>query len=334
MADRFTVERSTRAGRIGAVLALVVIAALIAMPWWGGRGAMRTLIEFFYYLALAQMWNLLAGYGGLVSVGQQAYLGLGGYALLVLSVNLAINPFIAVLLAGVVAALFAVPTAALVFRLQGAYFAIGTWVVAEVYRLAIANTTWLGGGSGTSLTAAVKGIPVATREALTFWLALAIGVGSIGLVYGLLRSRFGLALTALRDSEPASESLGVRTLRVKLWVYIVAALGTGMTGALIYLTKLRISPDAAFAVDWTAFMIFIVIIGGIGTIEGPLIGTLLFFLLRELLSDLGSWYMIILGTIAVLVMLLARQGLWGWVAERFDLHLFAVQRRLADISTR
>ena len=186
----------------------------------------------------------------------------------------------------------------------------------------------MGGGSGTSLTAAVKGVPRWYRDSITLWIAVALGIGSALLVYLLLRSRFGLALTALRDSETASESLGVKTLRVKLGVYIASAFGTGMIGALIYLTKLRVSPDAAFSVDWTAFMIFIVIIGGIGTIEGPIIGTLLFFLLRELLSDLGAWYMIILGSLAVAVMLFARDGLWGLVARRFDLYLFPVQRRV------
>ena len=324
----FTVERSTIASRIGAALAIVALVILISMPWWAGRAEIRTTIELLYFLALAQMWNLLAGYGGLVSVGQQAYVGLGGYALLVLALQLGVNPFIAIALAGVMTALCAIPTAALVFRLQGAYFAIGTWVVAEVYRLLIANSTWLGGGSGASLTAAVKGIAHWYRDSITFWIAVVLGVGSIVFVYVLLRSRFGLALTALRDSEMASASLGVHTIRVKLGVYIASACGTGMIGALIYLTKLRISPDAAFSVDWTAFMIFIVIIGGIGTIEGPIIGTLLFFLLRELLSDLGAWYMIILGCLAVLVMLFARNGLWGIIAQRFDLYLFPVQRRV------
>jgi branched-chain amino acid transport system permease protein len=100
-------------------------------------------------------------------------------------------------------------------------------------------------------------------------------------------------------------------------------------GALIFLQKLRISPDAAFSVnDWTAFVIFIVVIGGLGTIEGPIIGTLIFFALRELLADLGSWYLMILGLVAVAVMLRARQGVWGLLAQRFDLHLFPVQRRV------
>jgi branched-chain amino acid transport system permease protein len=116
--------------------------------------------------------------------------------------------------------------------------------------------------------------------------------------------------------------------RIKLQVYIASAIGTGIIGALIFLTKLRVSPDAAFSVEWSALIIFIVVIGGVGTIEGPLIGTILYFLLRNFLADYGSWYMILLGAIAVVTMLYMRKGLWGWAAEKFDIQLFPVQRRL------
>ena len=110
---------------------------------------------------------------------------------------------------------------------------------------------------------------------------------------------------------------------------IAAAAVTGVIGALIYLQNLRISPDAAFnVIDWTAYVIFIVVIGGIGRIEGPIVGTAVFFVLREFLSELGTWYLIILGAVAILVMLRARQGLWGLVADRWGLHIFPVQRRL------
>ena len=149
------------------------------------------------------------------------------------------------------------------------------------------------------------------------------------MTYGILRSRQGLALTAIRDSEIASESLGIRIWWTKFAVYVATAGATSMVGALIFLQKLRISPDAAFSVnDWTAFVIFITVIGGIGTIEGPIVGTVLFFLLRETLADLGSVYLMILGAIAILVMLKAPRGIWGLVADRFGISLFPVQRRV------
>ena len=321
------VERTTRASRAGLAAGAIALLALGSLPAWGDPSTMRILVEFIALLVLAQMWNLLAGYAGLVSIGQQVYVGLGGYALIVLADDLGVNPFLAVPLAGVIAAAFALPTAALVFRFHGGYFAVGTWAIGEVYRLLIANTPALGRGSGRTLKAV---FPLAreTREVTTYLLALAIGVAALVAVYAFLRSRYGLGLMAIRDSEPGSETLGVDVFRTKLVVYVGVAFGTGVTGALIYLNLLRISPDAAFSINWTAYTIFIVVIGGLGSLEGPLIGTALFFVVRELLSDYGAWYMILLGALAVGVMLAYPQGLWGIVAERWDLRFFPVGRRV------
>lgn len=309
---------------MAAALALVVLASL---PAWGDPSTMRILVEFIALLVLAQMWNLLAGYAGLVSIGQQVYVGLGGYALIVLADDLGVDPFLAVPLAGAIAAAFALPTAALAFRFRGGYFAVGTWAIAEVYRLLVASTPVLGRGSGRTLKAV---FPLAreTREVTTYLLALTIGVAALVAVYAFLRSRYGLGLMAIRDSEPGSETLGVDVFRTKLAVYVGVAFGTGVTGALVYLNLLRISPDAAFSVNWTACSIFIVVIGGLGSLEGPLVGTALFFLVRELLSDYGAWYMILLGALAVGAMLAYPSGLWGLVADRWELRFFPVQRRV------
>ena len=331
----YQVHRSTRASKIAMSLALVLVLLLAAAPWWAGRGDMRMLVEIFTYVGLAQMWSLLAGYGGLVSIGQQAFVGLGGYVLFALAIFAGVHPVAGLFLAGAVAALVAIPTALVAFRLQGAYFAIGTWVIAEVFRLGFAQVSALGGGSGLSLPATIvrdMAANVAAREALVYWLALGLALGSIAMVYLLLRSRWGLAMTAIRDSEDASESLGVETWRTKLVVYIATAGMTGLIGALIFLQKLRISPDAAFSVnDWTALVIFIVVIGGIGSIEGPIIGVVVFFLLRELAADWGAWYMILLGGIAVVTMLIAPRGIWGLISERYDLQLFPVRRQLVVV---
>jgi len=321
------VERTTPASRAGVVGAAIVVAGLVALPWLGDAGLMRAIVEFIALLVLAQMWNLLAGYAGLVSIGQQAYVGLGGYALIVLADDLGVDPFLAVPLAGLAAAGFALPTAALVFRFRDAYFAVGTWAVAEVYRLLVANTDALGRGTGRTLKAV---FPLAreTREGVTYAIAVTVGVAAVVVVYLYLRSRLGLGLMAVRDSEPASASLGVDVFRTKLAVYVVAAFGTGTTGALLYLNLLRISPDAAFSISWTAYTIFIVVIGGLGTLEGPIVGTVVFFVLRRLLADYGAWYMILLGSLAVLAMMRYPRGLWGLVADRWDLHFFPVQRRV------
>ncbi len=326
------ITRATPASRIAAIVAAFLIALLLAAPWWGATSTLRLLGEFMVYLALASLWNLLAGYTGLVSVGQQAYVGLGSYVMVALAMFVGLHPLLAVPIAGLAAVLIALPVGKLVFRLQGAYFAIGTWVVAEVFRLIAAQVTVMGGGSGISLPANVLKTMSPTkfwREASIYWLALALGVGALALVYGLLRSRIGLALTAIRDSEVASSSLGIKIDRIKYAVYVAVAGMTAMVGSLISLQKIRVSPDAAFSVnDWTAFVIFIVVIGGIGTIEGPIVGTIIYFLLREFLADLGSIYLLLLGSLAIIIMLLAPRGIWGFIAQRWNISLFPTGYRV------
>jgi len=325
------VARGTRGSAPALAVGLMLVVAAATLPWWAPAGEasswMRGFVEIACYFVFALMWNLLAGYGGMVSIGQQAYFGLGGYAMLVLANDLGVNPFFAVPLGAVVAAVISVPVSFVAFRLAGGYFAIGTWVIAEVFRLGIANVSAVGGGSGTSLTA-LRGIEKATRETATYGLALACTVVAIAGVYLFLRSKRGLALLAIRDNEAAAESQGIDVRGMKLAVYVVAALGAGLAGALYFLGNLRISPDAAFSVNWTAFAIFMVVIGGIGRIEGPIVGALVFWALNKFLSDYGTWYLLGLGLLAILTTLFFRQGLWGWAQQRWGWSLFPTQRRL------
>jgi branched-chain amino acid transport system permease protein len=174
----------------------------------------------------------------------------------------------------------------------------------------------------------VIGIDPSTRQTMTLWLATAAGAGSILVVWAVLRSRLGAGLTAIRDSEGAAAALGVRVRRAKLAAYLISAAGCGIAGAIIYLNLLRVQPSAAFSVNWTAFMIFIVVIGGIGTIEGPLVGAIVFFALQEWLADSGSWYLILLGVLAVVVTMTLPNGLWGFASERWGWSLFPTGRRL------
>jgi len=326
VASKLRVTRATSSSLFSMAVGLLLIIALVSAPWWAGKADMRLLGELYLYLSLAYLWNLMAGYAGLVSVGQQAYVGFGGYMLFALTMFGGLHPLVAILVAGLLAALLAVPIAALIFRLHGAYFAIGTWVVSEVLRLSFAQIQALGGGSGSSLpVSVVKSLASSrsARESLTYWLSLAIVLGTILAVYLFLRSRRGLALTAIRDNEEAAAGLGINIWRTKLEVYVVASALTAIVGGMIFLQKLRISPDAAFSVnDWTAFVIFIVVIGGIGTLEGPIIGVVLFFLLRETLADYGTTYLIILGLTAIIIMLTTPNGIWGLIRQKFNLELF------------
>ncbi len=326
------VQHSTRSSQIGVALIAVVLVVLALAPFWGDRAMLRLLAEIFTFVALASLWNLLAGYAGLVSVGQQAFVGLGGYVLFALVILFDVHPIAAIFIAGPIGALVAVPVAALIFRLRGAYFAIGTWVVAEVFRLLASQISVLGGGSGISLPSAAVIAMAASRqmrEFETYWLALGLTAVIVGAMAALLRSRHGLALTAIRDNELAAQSNGIDVRRIKYTVYAFTGFGTAVIGALIFLMKLRISPDTAFSVnDWTAFVIFITVIGGIGRIEGPIIGTIVFFALRQALADLGSLYLLMMGAVAIVVMLWAPKGLWGLIAERFGWQALPLQRHL------
>ncbi len=314
-------------------LLILVVGPLLFGPYWADRGTMRLLIEVFYFLALAQLWNLLAGYSGLISVGQQAFVGLGGYMIFSLAMFAGVPVLWGLPLAGIATALIAWPTALIAFRLTGPYFAIGTWVIAEVFRLGFAQIPALGGGSGISLpTAMVKAMAAnrAARESLTYWIALGLMLVVLLGVWLLMRSKVGLGLSALRDNEEAAVSVGVRTRPLKFVVYIGVAGMSGMLGALIFLQKLRITPEAAFSVnDWSVLVIFIVVIGGIGSLEGPILGCILFFVLREFLADLGTWYMVILGVVSVAIMLLEPRGLWGMITRYRPMTLFPVSRKSA-----
>ena len=333
----FEILRGTRASQLTFIAAVVSVCVLAAAPLFASSANLSLLTQMFAYLALATLWNLLAGFSGLVSVGQQAFVGVGGYLLFGLSIFGGVHPLLAIPLAGVAGGIVALPVALLLFRLRGAYFAIGSWVVAEVLRLFASQVSALGGGSGTSLPAGiVTGIATSRqgRESLIYWTGLTLAVVIIGLTILLLRSRWGLALRAIHDDELAARSNGVETVRIKLLVFVFAGFGTAMTGALIFLQKLRISPDAAFNVnDWTAFVIFMAVIGGIGRIEGPIIGTIVFFVLRQSLADLGSLYLMMLGLVAIFVMLRAPRGIAGFLADRFGIVFVPLDRRIRFLPT-
>src|SRR6476619_4367742 len=197
------VEPATASSRVGVAISAVALVVLAVAPYWGDRQMLRLLAEIYAFVALASLWNLLAGYAGLVSVGQQAFVGLGGYVLFALAILLGVHPIAAILIAGPIGALVAIPVAFLIFRLRGHYFAIGTWIVAEVFRLLASQVSILGGGSGVSLPAGMV-IAIAPsrqmREFLMYWIALALAVVILGFIVLLLRSRYGLALKAIRDN--------------------------------------------------------------------------------------------------------------------------------------
>ncbi|MFZ5847779.1 MAG: branched-chain amino acid ABC transporter permease [Actinomycetota bacterium] len=317
-----TVRRAARSYRMTAGVMLLGVAVLAALPFLVFATVTDALVNLFVLVVLASMWNLLAGFGGLVSVGQQAYVGIGAYSVIAFA-DMGVLPYLAVPLAALTAAVFAVPTSWLAFRLRGDYFAVGTWVIAEVYRLLVVRVDALGGGSGKSLTG-LSDFDQAMRGALTYWVALGLALGSVLVVYLLLRSRLGLSLMAVRDEETAANAVGINVGLAKRIVYLVSAAGCGAAGAVIVIASLSVNPDAIFDVQWSAYMIFIVVIGGIGYIEGPLLGAVVFFALQQTLADYGSWYLVLLGLIGILVAIRLPRGLWGLFSDRTSISLFPV----------
>jgi branched-chain amino acid transport system permease protein len=319
----FTIRRGGRTAAWSAVGAGVVIAVLAYLPFAVFTSTTQTMVTFFELVTMASMWNLLAGYAGLVSVGQQAYVGLGAYAVLAFS-DWGVQPYLGVFLAAAACAVIALPTSLLAFRLRGDYFAVGTWVIAEVYHLAVTRDTALGGGSGRALTT-LSGFTPTLREAITYWVALGVATASVVGCYLLLRGRLGLALTAVRDDERAASASGVAVTRAKRVVYLAAAAGGGASGGILLVSQLNVSPDSAFSVQWTAYMIFIVVIGGIGTIEGPVLGAIVFTVIQRAFASAGVWYLILLGAMAIGAAIWLPRGLWGLASSsRLRLSLFPI----------
>jgi branched-chain amino acid transport system permease protein len=315
--------------RVAWTLALVTVPLVVVAPWLVGEGVLRFASEALLMLAMAQMWNLLAGYAGLVSMGQQVFVGLGAYGLFVASISLKVAPFWTLPLAPLLCAAVAAVVALFLFRLREAYFAIGTWVFSEVVSLLISKTERLGGERGMGLPTA-RLVGAQWLEPLTFWISAAIAVGAVAGTCALLRSRIGLGLMTVRDNEVAAASVGVDVWRNRFIAFVLAAAGCGLAGAVNFTATLYVAPGFAFDPNWVVAMMFIVIIGGIGTLEGPILGVVIYFALRELLTVAfgltGGWYLVGLGVVAVATMLFEPAGLWPLLRPRLGGDWLSVRR--------
>lgn len=333
MSDRtgISVRRWSRASRISIACVAVLVAALAFVPAVLSANATDKLTTLFVYLILAAMWNALAGYAGLVSVGQQAFFGLGAYAAIRLTQH-GVGPYLALVLGALLAGAVSIPIAFFMLRVRGGEFAIGMWVVAEVcFGLVILDKS-VGGLTGTSLLA-LNRYSANDQRAYNYWMALGSAVVLLAILFGLLRSRTGASLQAIRDDEEAAASVGVRVLPGKGVIFVLAAVGCAMAGTLWLATSITFQPKAYFGVEWTAYMVFMALVGGLGTFEGPLLGAVLFFVIQDRFGDNGVWYLVGLGATAVAFALLLPRGLWGRVEERFGIQLFPVGYRLRGLDS-
>ncbi len=327
----FSVQRWTRTSVVSSGGLAALVGLLVLVPVALSANATDRLTTLYVYVILAVMWNALAGYAGLVSVGQQGFFGLGAYAAVKLS-DAGVSVYLALLLGGLVAGAVSIPTSLFMLRLRGGEFAIGMWVVAEVFHLYVNGDRSIGGVTGTSLDA-LNAYSPSDRRDYTYWLTLAIMVALLGAVFVLLRSRLGASLQAIRDDEDAARSVGVRVLWGKGVVFVLAAVGCGAAGAMWLASFPTFQPNDFFSVKWTAYMIFMVIVGGLGTFEGPIVGAIIFFVIQDQYGDQGVWYLVGLGAAAIVFALVVPRGIWGTIEERFGVRLLPVGYRLRRLGT-
>jgi len=323
-----TVRRWTRTSKLFTGGTGVVAVLLASVPLAFGPDIVQKTTTLLILVLLAAMWNALAGYGGLLSVGQQAFIGLGAYGT-VLFAGLGMPPYIAMIVAVVVAGSLSIPISLFALRLRAAQFAIGMWVIAEVASIAVRLDQDLGAGTGISLSQLYQYDP-SYRQAYTFWLALALTVVFLAALFFLLRSPLGASLQAIRDDEDAARSLGVRVAARKRLLFVLAGFGCAAAGVLIVANTLFIEPGSVFSVQWSAYMIFMVLVGGLGTFEGPILGAILLFAIQTTFTQGGPWYLVGLGATAALFALLLPRGLWGTIEERLGLRLLPVGYQVVE----
>jgi branched-chain amino acid transport system permease protein len=308
--------------RIGLILMIVPVVLLALFPFIGvPRSWLLYSFNFFIYLAMANMWNLLAGYSGLISLCQPAFLGLAGYTMTV-GTWVGIPWWVGIICGVIVASVFAFVISGAVFRMSGIYFAIGTLVVPEALRMVFYLWRPVGGEmSGAGAGYMVKGIGGVSSSTI-YWLAFVVGIGSICLMRYILTSKLGLGLALIRDNERSAASCGVNVFRLKLYSFIIAAAVTGMAGAIYYLNQGYIEPSSTFNVRWTMSLLLATVIGGIRTEEGPVIGTVIIVFLYFLLARYAGYSLLIQGIILIGIMLISPQGIVGILRRsRYYRHL-------------
>ncbi len=326
------VRRWTLLARAASATVAALGVALIFVPAVLGADATQKLTSLLILVILAAMWNALAGFGGLVSVGQQAFVGLGAYGT-VWFVHHGMTPYAGMLAATLACGAIALLISLFALRLRAVQFAIGMWVIAEIFAILVTLDSSLGAGTGTSLIEFNFYAPD-ERQQYTYWWALGAAAILLVALFVLLRTPLGASLQAIRDDEAAAASLGVRVVGGKRVLFVLAGLGCGAAGALTLANTLFIEPTSIFSVQWTAYMIFMVLVGGLGTYEGPILGAVVLWIIQTEFIDNGSAYLIGLGTTAIVFALVLPRGLWGTVVDRFGVRLLPVGYELVRVPER
>lgn len=305
------------------ICAVIIVALLYIL---GGTvfssNTLRYLLKILLYCTIGSMWNLLSGFTGMTSLGQQSFIGVSGYILCIVTATYGMSYGLGLLIGGVVGGLLSLGLAIILFRMRGMYFAVATWVIAEALRVFFTSWTYVNQGGG--MTVAAR--PYPTTQTIYF-ISLTLCVVALVVIYALLKSKIGLGLTAMRDDADAASSVGVNIFKSKLLCFFICAVFTAIAGGVFYLNKGSIYPSGGFGISWTVAAVFIVIIGGIGTMPGPIVGSIVFVILEEVLAKLpGGWTNIVLGVIAILVILFLPNGIMGTLQKKLHFEVLSQKR--------
>ena len=305
------------------IICAVIVVALYVLGITGifSSNVMRYLLKIFLYITLGEMWNLLSGFTGMTSLGQQAFIGMAGYTVAVFTSTYKMSFWLGILVGAVIAIIMALILSFILFRMRGMYFAIATWVVAEAICTWFKSWKYVNMGGGMSISA--KPYP---KTPEIYLMSLTLCVIAMVVVYVLLRTKTGLGLTAMRDDADAASAVGVNIFKSTLLVYVIAALFTALAGAVFFINKGTIYPDSGFDISWTVSMVFIVILGGVGTVSGPILGAIVYVILSEFLAKFPGWSNIILGAIAILVILFLPDGIMGTLQKKLHFEIFSQKR--------
>lgn len=303
------------------VLLLVLFAALALVPAFVGSDFWMNLIIMVIYAALlGQAWNILGGYGGQFSFGHAAFFGTGAYTIAVLQVQYGINPWVGLVAGGLLAAAVAgfIGFATFRYGLKGSYFALITLAFAEVLRILSNSVPFTGAGVGLliDLDPSASNLQFATKAGY-FWLLLTMTFAAFLTAWWLGNSRFGAQLMAVRDNEDAARALGVDPFRVKMSAFLMSGLFSGLAGTFYAQYFLYLDPSIAYGSAVSVESLLVPIVGGLGTLFGPLFGAVALHTLsevtRELIGDLPGASLVLYGVLLVLVILFSPRGLAGLV---------------------
>jgi len=297
--------------------AFLAVGVLVALPWIVSSYALTVLIFIFFYAYLGQAWNIVGGYAGQLSVGHAAFVGVGGYAAALLSMHAGLTPWIGMWIGGVLAALLGAFIGYLGFRfgLRGFYFVLLTVAFAEICRVVALNVDAVGGALGLYIT--FTGNPRQFQfqdNRVYYYVALALMLGATALVWALERHRLGSYLTAIRQDEGACEALGVDTFRCKMLAMVLSSFLTGVGGTFYAFYLFSLQPNAVFGIPLSVEIIIRPIVGGAGTVLGPILGSFILSPLAEISRTYfaqGGWngaHLIVYGLLLIAVVLFLPQG--------------------------